>query len=127
MIYEEIEPGTIRRTTYLEDMTAKIVVLRETQAGYGDFAAIAAAQLASGYMTFAGPDPLPTTAPYDYTPPSSLPAGSALLIKIESGQVFKIEGADLTNTITLADAGTYELLLTPPAPHRGFYVEVTLS
>ena len=55
---------------------------------------------------------------------SDLPAGSLVTVRNEAGDELMI--ADLSEPLTLLDAGLYHLSVAPPFPWVGFEIEVEL-
>lgn len=55
---------------------------------------------------------------------SDLPAGSLVTVRNEAGDELMI--ADLSEPLTLLDAGLYHLTVAPPFPWVGFEIEVEL-
>lgn len=124
-MFFEFDGDEIKRITYLEDMTAEIEIARKGEIDYDTLLSDYAAQEAAGYVVFDAPT-ITGAAPQVWQPPA-LPAGTKLLVRIESGAITTVEGSDLTQPIELTDPGHYELLLLPPAPDRGWAIAVDLT
>lgn len=107
-----------------------------------------AANVAPGQGLFVGPvadtsthyiasDPLRIEARPTLTPPAAaqatgwaydmtgLPAGTTVTVRNEVGDVLTI--TDLSEALTLTEAGTYGLSVAPPFPWVGFDIEIEVS
>ena len=126
MLYDMDEQGTIRGVTYTTEMTASLLEWKPDHVDYVTALAAYDAQEAAGATSYTEPTG-PFVAPWTVTLPGSLPAGTHLMVKIESGQIFDIDLDAQVDPIILNDPGFYDLQLLPPAPDRGYYTKIEVT
>jgi hypothetical protein len=130
---EDAESGAIIRYSYTDDANIRLAVAqpgrqdrygtRAADESYAAFADALAAQIAGGTV-FAPPSAGPAPLAYDA---SAAPAGSRVIVRIQTGEITVFSGAALSEPVILQDTGAYRLVLDVPEPHVGFSVDLELT